>query len=259
MADDDASCLDDWHQGDLALVPIDLPFVILDESELAVAFMDAPHGVAVLTQSCEIIKPAAERPTVQVAVLVPVDDDDYVRIEGNNAPTRVIVPGLGGMNLAIDLDSVATVAKDVLISWPRTEGCPSDQDQRVLASKLARHRQRFAFPDAFNDLIQPLRRLVQKKRKAQSHIGNFIREIDEFRVVCNDWSNPTELTILVIVKREATEAEGPSWDAAIKGMAAKALHDDFPEPEWRVVTMEDISAAEYQNSDRLDWDGLSDV
>jgi hypothetical protein len=49
------------------------------------------------------------------------------------------------------------------------------------------------------------------------------------------------------------------WIDAAKQLEGKAVHDAYPEAEFRIVTYDDISAREYLESDRLDWDGLSDA
>lgn len=260
MASAELSPLDAWQQGDLALLAIDIPCVVIDDGEPAVGFIDAPFGVAILTQTCEIIKSANVRPDVQVAVLVKVEDDEVARILKGDQPNHAIVPGLEGQSLAIDFDAAATVSKEVVALWPRTPGCPTDDARRTLARQLARHRQRYAFPDAFNDdVLKPLRRWVESKRKKEGAHGAFIRESFEFRITCDDWTAPSELTILAVMKRSPAGEEIMNWREATFAMLGKGKYERFPKPDVRIVTLDDISAREYLNSDRLDWDGLSDV
>jgi hypothetical protein len=256
----DASPLDHWQQGDLALIPLELPCIVLVDGVPEIRVNDAPFGVAMLTQTCEIIKPQHTRPDVQVAALVKVEQDEAALIQKGDKPNHALVPGIEGLLLAIDLDAAATVSKDVAALWPRTLGCPTDDDKREFARKLARHRQRFAFPDEFNDdVLRPMRRWVESKRKKNGEHGAFIKETFEFRIICNDWANPAELTLLSIMKRDPIGAESVTWRQATYAMLEKGNYKNFPKPVARIVTFEDISAKEYLASDRLDWDGLSDV
>lgn len=260
MPTGEVSILNEWQQGDLALSPMELPCVELEDGAPVVAFMEAPFGVAVITQTCDIIKGLEIRPDVHVAVLIRVEPHEIARIIKGDRPSQVIVPGLEGLSLAIDLDSVATVSKLYAATWVRTVGCPTDEAQRAFARQLARHRQRFAFPDAYqDDVLRQLRRWVEDKRKSQGDHGVFIRETEEFRVSCDKWSNPTEMTLLALVKRTPTEAELFKWQSSLNCMIGKGKYDQYPRPTGRIVTFSDLSAQEYRDSDRLDWDGLSDV
>lgn len=258
MAGENAPLLDEWRQGDLALTAIELPAITVDEDGLAWQAIDAPHGVAVLSQSCDIVRAVEHRPYVQIAGLVMATADEIGRAERGETPSRISLECLKEKSLLIDLDTAATVHKTAVASWERIAGCNNDEERRRIASALARHRQRFAFPDSFNDLILPVRRWIEGKRNKQSALGNFVRAMHEVRVSCDDWDKPTELVFLIIVSHRPDGAELGEWEAAIAFLEDKAKHDDYPEAEFRIVTYDDISAREYKESDRLDWDGLSD-
>lgn len=259
MADDEQPLLNDWRQGDLALAPIELPILIDDAGDMAIAFVQAIHGVAVLTQSCDIVRAVAVKPTVQVAALALVDPDEMARVRSRAVPSRAYLEPLEGLGLVVDLDSVAIVEKAVVARWTRTPGCATDDDQRLFGAALARHRQRFAFPDEFNDLVKPVRRWIESKRTADSPNGRMIREIREIRVITDDWENPDSLVFLLIFSSMPDDAELKQWEAAVRTLEAKGRMEGFPKPEFRLATYDDLSAAEYVNSDRLDWDGLSEA
>lgn len=259
MQGDNAPLLDEWRQGDLALVAIELPAITVDDEGLNWQAIDAPHGVAILSQSCDIVRAVEHRPFVQIAGLVSASPDEISRAERGETPSRLYLECLKEKKLLIDLDSAATVHKAAVAGWERTIGCSSDAERRRIAAALARHRQRFAFPDSFNDLILPVRRWIESKRSKESSLGNFVRAMHEVRVSCDDWEKPSELTFLVIVSSIPEVAELKEWEAAITFLEGKAKHDSYPEAEFRIVTYDDISAREYLASDRLDWDGLSDA
>jgi hypothetical protein len=124
---------------------------------------------------------------------------------------------------------------------------------------LARHRQRFAFPDAFNELVKPIRRWFEKKAGKNSPAGKLVDNTREVRVRVDSWDSPTELLFLVLLTTQPTPSELLEWQKEVDALASKIEHGAYPEPEFRVVSLQDVSAAEYLAADRLDWDGLSDA
>ena len=232
---------------------------MLDENELAWDAIDAAHGVALLSQSCDVVRSEDQRPYVQVAGLVPATPDEIARAERGEVPSRLYLERLKELGMLVDLDAAATVHKSVVATWEHTPGCATDAERRRVAYALARFRQRFAFPDTFNDLILPVRRWIEAKRSKNSPQGNFVRAMREVRAQCDDWENPTELVFLIIVAAIPEAGELVEWEAAAKTLQEKAKLDGYPDAEVRIVTYADISAEEYLASDRLDWDGLSDA
>jgi hypothetical protein len=259
MVSEDTPLLDEWRQGDLAFEAIKLPIVALDGQEPLWQEIVAAHGVVVISQSCDIIRDVELRPYIQVAGLVPATDGEIAKAIRKETPSRIHLDCLLKRNLLIDLDAVATVHKSVVATWKRTAGCASDEERRSVAAGLARHRQRFAFPDSFNELVRPVRNWVESKRSKDGPFGNFVRAIFEMRVHCDNWDKPAELTFLIIVNHMPAEDEFTEWAKAAKTLEQKATRDGYPQGEFRIVTYDDISAREYLDSDRLDWDGLSDA
>ncbi len=253
--------LDEWRQGDISLAPIELPALVLDAGEIAWQAIDAAHGVMLISQSCDIVRDVNQRPFVHVAALVPATDDEIGRAIRRETPSRIHLECVADRGFLIDLDITATVHKSVVANWERIPGCQTDDEQRRIAAALARFRQRFAFPDNFNAMVQPIRRWIESKRSKQSAQGNFVRAMHEVRVRCDDWEKPTELTFYAIVNRKPEEAETGDWAAAAKTLEEKAaaVKGEYPQPEFQIVRYDDLSAAEYLGTDRLDWEGLSDA
>ncbi len=259
MESGDTPLLDEWRQGDLTLEAIELPVIALDGQDLSWQAINASYGVVVLSQSCDIIRDVEMRPYIQVAGLVPATDGEIAKAIRKETPSRIHLDCLVGRNLLIDLDAAATVHKAVVAKWQRTSGCVSDEERRRIAVGFARHRQRFAFPDSFNELVRPVRRWIESKRNKASPQGNFVKAICEIRVHCDNWDEPTELTFIAVVNHIPDKEEFLEWESAAKSLEEKATHDAYPTAEVRIVTYDDISAREYLESDRLDWDGLSDA
>jgi hypothetical protein len=260
QADDDIPpLLNHWRQGDVALLPVELPYLDLDETgKPFISAIEADHGVVLLSQSCDVIRDVEDKPLVQVAALVEVSAEELERVRQGHAPGLVYVPSVSASSLVADLDSAVTVHKKAIATWPRVNGCTNDEEQRQFAAALARHRQRFAFPDKFNDLVKPLRRWFEDKVGKNSPAGRCADATREIRACVDDWEAPTRLSFLVLVEGELP-AEAVQWQKELDALAERRQHDDYPPFEFRLASFDGISAAEYLASDRLDWDGLSDA
>lgn len=92
-ADEEAAALlNDWRQGDAALLPVELPFLDLDdEGNGFVSAIEADHGVVLLTQSCDVIRDVGDKPLVQVAALIQVSDAELERARQGHTPSRIYI------------------------------------------------------------------------------------------------------------------------------------------------------------------------
>lgn len=116
----------------------------------------AVRGFAVLTQTCDLVRPCVDRPFVEVSPLVEVDDRVLHEIRRGRRPIYGFIPGVARRRLVADLDRVMTVEKTVVAAWERIAGCRTDDDARRLSLALARKRARTAFPDDFVAFARPL-------------------------------------------------------------------------------------------------------
>lgn len=252
--------LKEWRQGDLILAPFSLPVVSArDDEQSKIVRLIAEHGVAIVSQSCDVVKGTENCPYVQVAPLIPVEEDEASQILRGKRPRLVIIPGLEGKGLAIDLDACATVHKDAIASEKRFCGCPDDGAQACLGKALARHRGRFAFPDDFNDEVAaPIAEWISEKYKKQSPQGDLIQSIVEVRVTTDNWANPGFLTLHLLCNNPLPAVWPKEWHDAIERVAQKAsASKKYPDVDIVLTTFDEISAAEYRASFELDWDGLS--
>jgi hypothetical protein len=256
---EDAPLLDEWRQGDLALMPLELTVLMVDAEGPFWQTIDAPHGVVIVSQSCDIIKEVERRPYVQIAGLVPANDGEIAKAVRRDTPSRIYLECLIDRGLLIDLDATSTVHKTVVATWKRTAGCHTDGERRRVAEGLSRHRHRFAFPDNFNEMVRPIRDWIESKRSKASPQGNFVRAMREVRVRCDNWEEPKELTFIAIVDHLPEQGELEQWKEAAKFLEKKVANDTYPDGELHIVTYDNISARDYLESDRLDWEGLSDA
>lgn len=266
---DDA--LQSWRQGDCALgdhwfvhrFSPDAPLTNA-AAEIAGDGVDLAEsqvrGFMIVSQSCDVVRPCADRPYVEVAPLVEVDPKELKDIEAGRRPRYVFIPRLEGTNLVGDLDRVMTVEKPVIRSWTRTEGCSTDQAKRRLAQALSRQRNRFAFPDEFTEFARQLQSRLREKHGKNSDEGEALRALREIRVrAAPSWdSDPVEIMFWFIRHADESDFKGKSWDSQLKRWLNLVPESGRFRPiHGLVVTLEDLTAREYVESDPLDLDHLS--
>jgi hypothetical protein len=217
-------------------------------------------GFVVVTQTCDLVRSCAERPFVEVAPLVAVDDQYLQEIHRLKRPRYAYIAGVAEFNLVADLDRVMTVEKAVVARWERRSGCPSDADTRLLAEALARKRSRFAFPDDFNEFAKDLQKRMQKRHDKADDDGVGLRALREIRVrAAPAWdAERVELMFWFIRAEEDVLFKNKAWhellDEWLKLLPPSAR---FSAVDGTVVSLDDMTAKDYLHSDRLDLDRLS--
>lgn len=261
MADEGTQTpLSDWRQGDIILAPFRLPVIVDNpDGDTRLEAYPAEHGIAIISQTCDVVRGSENCPYVQVAPLVPVDDDEKPHILRGKRPRLVIVPELETRGLAIDLDACATVRKDVFAAAQRICGCPDDASQATFGKALARHRGRFAFPDLFNDEVAyPIAKWIKDKYKKQGPYGELANAIVEVRVTTDNWDAPTFLLFHFLIDGPMPHPVPQEWEDARASLVKKAsTSKNYPDVEIELASFEDLSAAEYLAGVEMDWDGLS--
>jgi hypothetical protein len=278
QADIDAK-LAAWRQGDVALDagPLfihlaDLARPITEESrQTAAAQRDAtdqlgpaavfsePPGLVMLTQTCDIVRPSWVRPYVELAPLVSVEPAILHEVERLKRPRFAYVPATAGQCLVADLERAMTVEKSLVAQWPRVRGCTSDDETRAFAKALAHKRARFAFPD---DFVAAARRFQDRliRRHDKNHAeGAHLRALSEIRVRADPaWdARPVRLTLWFIKDRDPLGI-APAWADLVEEWSR--LLDQTG--RYRVaaalaVRLDDMTARDYVESDRVDLDQLS--
>jgi hypothetical protein len=200
--------------------------------------------------------------------LVAVNSEWIEEIRKLKRPRYAYIAGVVERNLVADLvreawalpNRVMTVEKAVVAGWERIPGCQSDTDIRSLAEALARKRSRFAFPDDFNKFAQKLQKRMQDKHEKTTDEGEALRALREIRVSATPaWdANEVELIFWFIRAGEDDRFQDREWyellDSWLKFLPASGR---FSSIDGLVVTLEDMTAKEYVNSNRLDLDRLS--
>lgn len=218
------------------------------------------RGLAVVTQTCDIVRSCVERPFVEVCPLVEVDDSTLKEIAAIKRPAYALVPILVSQRLVAELDRTMTLEKPVLAKWSRTPGWTTDAEARAFAQALARKRARFAYPDDFTTFVEKLQARVAGKHKKGTDEGRGLRALREIRVRASPgWdANPAELFFWFVRHDVDADFEGKNWAELLKEwLKLVPTKGRFTEVEGQVVALEEMTAADYVGSDRLDLDYLS--
>jgi hypothetical protein len=164
---------------------------------------ECPHGVVLISQTCDIVLP--NRFTVQVAPLVYLPERMADEARDGKRPRYVHVPNFGEYAFA-DLAAIATIEKDELVDLSHAHGATSDMEVRDFGRRVARRFGRFAFPDEVVPWLRPLEEVVQKKHDRNSAEGFALRQVRQLRVECPaGWTTgaPYNLTLCIIPRFDA--------------------------------------------------------
>lgn len=267
------SALSKWSQGDCTIGD-DCWFVTrfdaqrpLAQSSKEVAAADADadlaesavSGFVVVTQTCDLVRSCADRPFLEISPLVKVNAELLAEIKRLKRPNYAYIAGVADRSLVADLDRVMTVEKAVVAAWERIQGCQSDTDVRSLSEALARKRSRFAFPDDFTSFAQKLQKRMQDKHEKASPEGEALRALQQIRVsAAPAWDADTvELTFSFIRAEQDDRFQDKEWHELLKVWLELLPAVGRFKANGSVVTLKDMTAKEYTQSDRLDLDRLS--
>ena len=217
-------------------------------------------GFVVVSQSCDVVRSCVERPYVEVAPLVEVGSDELQTIERARRPRYAFIPGLRDRGLVGDLDRVMTVEKAVVAGWERVSGCVTDRQRRAFSQALTRKRSRFAFPDDFTELVRKLQSRLHEKHDKGTEEGEALRALREIRVGATpSWDDEVIDIMLWFIRNEGeSDFNGRSWDTLLeRWLTLVPPTGRFRTVDGIVVTLDDLTARDYVESDPLDLDHLS--
>ena len=223
----------------------------------AAPVLDEVRGLVMLSQTCDVIRGCRTRPFVEVAPLIEVPEQWVEEIRRLKRPAFAYVPIAADDHLVADLDRTMTVEKALVAEWARTPGWETDDELRDFASALARKRSRFAFPDDFVAAAADLQRHLAARHNRQTTEGAHLRALREIRVRAAPSWNDGEVLLSWWFIKDADPAEA-DWAAFLKRWLD--LFDStgrFRFDSSIVCRLEDMTAREYVESDRLDLDRLS--
>lgn len=263
--------LEAWRQGDCVLgehwfvhridksIPVTAAGRAAVEADADLAEQEV-QGFVVVTQTCDVVRSCADRPFVELCPLVEVDDDRLCEIQRGRRPAYAFVPLLSVRRLVADLDRVMTVEKPLVAMWQRTPGWNTDLEARAFALALSRKRVRFAFPDDFTALAKRLQGRIADKHEKNTDEGRGLRALREIRVLASpSWDAPQVDLLFWFVRNESdADFEGQSW-AVLLEVWLKLVRPTgrFKSIDGQVISLQDMTAREYVDSDPLDLDNVS--
>ena len=285
LAEEDEQAIDqalqEWRQGDVSL-DVGLEFLffadltrphspasaqvaeaLANDGEVAEAgatpVLDEVRGVAMLSQTCDVVRGCRHRPFVEVAPLIEVDEPQVEEIRRLKRPAFAYVPTTADDRLVADLDRTMTVEKAVIARWTRSPGCRTDEDLRDFAHALARKRARFAFPDDFVAATHKLQRHLVDVHNRQTDEGAHLRALREIRVrAAPSWNDAQVQLSWWFVKDADPVGVCSDWPTFLEQWLA--LFDQtgrFRLDPPIACRLEDMTARDYVGGDQLDLDRLS--
>ncbi len=214
-------------------------------------------GFVVVTQTCDIVRQCRSRPFVEVAPLVD-GSSMFNEITKGLRPNRVYLPGLADTQVVADLDRTMTVEKAVVAKWSRVPGWSTDAEGRAITNALVRKRQRFAFPDDFVSLVKPLADRLKDKHSKNTPEGNFLRSLDEIRIRAAPAWDAKRIELHFWFIHDAAKPRTNEMCQFFENCFAKVATDGrFFDVNGQLVTLDDMTARDYVESDPLDLDHLS--
>jgi len=217
------------------------------------------RGVVVLTQTCDIVRAHFRRPYVEIAPLVKLDSETVEQVRRLKRPSFAYVPAMADSSLVADLERIMTVEKAVVANWKRIPGWRADAEGREFGRAIARKRSRFAFPDDFIRSIRRFRHRLVDKHKRKSPEGESLRALREIRIHATPSWHATKMSLAIWFIEESELGNSASGrHSQLKNWVE--LVDQagrFRVESALVCRLDEISARDYVESERLDFDSLS--
>jgi hypothetical protein len=275
------AALSDWRQGDVCL-DAGLEFVhvadlsrpssnaALHAAELLqtqgghlptepVPISEEVPGFVVLTQTCDIVRSNVQRPYVEVSPLIPASSQFVEDVRRLRRPAFAYIPVTAGRLLVADLDRVMTIEKAVIATWHRVPGWSTDDQARLFAEALSRKRVRFAFPDDFVAITGKLQDHLRRRHNRQHPEGAHLRALREIRVRAAPTWDAAEVSLSFwFIKDENPNGHPAAWsDWVDKWIGLLDQSGRFQIDTVIACRLEDLTARDYVETDRLDLDTLS--
>jgi hypothetical protein len=264
-----------WRQGD-AILEGAPPFIFLSDlrtplsapaqeqakgRSIEIDIVDVPGpGLAVVSQTCDLVRTCKERPYAEVCPLVPLPSEVLDQVLRGRRPQYFVLSGLAAANLAVDLDRTMTVEKTILIPFTdnRVRGVRTEEEAREFANAAARKRNRAALPDAFVSGLEAIRQRIVDKHGKNSPEGRFLSDVRDLRVRADpSWSAEAAHVEMLFVYERLGDIP-PSADEHIAKFVARFLPSGpYLSLSGRAVSLDTLPAADYVASDRLDLEHLS--
>jgi len=242
-----------------------------DEDRISVVWHNEEE-FALVSQDCDIVGPSAYEPYVSVCPIVAVPAEQAPSAARGWMPGLAPIPALGPERCA-DLSRVVTLEKAVLLDATRVARLRDDGEVRLFRGVVHRHFSRAAFPDELQPALRPILDRLREKRGRQSAEGNAADAIHDIRIKGHpSWDAVTvsiDVNVYLLCFRDnyaaiAQEDGGQDADelwAEHRERWSQFLPTDatgrISSIELSIELYEELSAADYFDSDPLDLGGMS--
>ncbi len=232
-----------------------------DSSGHAIVVSESDHMV-VVTQTCDVVRSCADRPFVQLSPLVELEESVAREAARGMRPRYAAVPAMGDRAFA-DLDRIMTVEKSLVASASQRPGCTDDGQRRRFAASVGRKFGRIAFPDDLELSLRGLTSRIKSKHDKDSPEGKALSALEEIRVTASpSWDAGAIDVFLSFCPATLTDAVNvmteDDWDSLIDDWIGRASPTGVvARIDGAMVPLEELTALEYVDSDRLDLDHLS--
>jgi hypothetical protein len=197
--------------------------------------VNTPNGIAILSQTCDVVQPSKVRCLVAPVIADPSDGalssarkgqkPLHLYLESTTAkPTRCLA----------DIEYAVSIPKATLVGLPITARYveqASGRAARTVAWRVGRAFSRFPFPGEVYPAFSRLRRQAQDKAGSEGNFGRVLDRVEDLRVAADQWSGPgRKLTLYIVVAEELLippDDVDPSWHWSPKRVMG--LRSDEPQ------------------------------
>lgn len=187
------------------------------------AQLPTPHGVVVLSQTCDVVRDPRFRPNILVApVLDSPTQQQFSDARRGRAPLLLHLPAVSGAAEKLaDLQHATSVPKTSVIGamlTSRHTTADSSADAAHLGARVGRTYSRFAFPDEVHSFTDALSKKARETSGSSKPFGRVIDYVEDLRLKANHWDRPARVLTLYVVapKRLLIQRDDvdPDWDWA---------------------------------------------
>jgi len=223
---------------------------------------ETAEAVVVVSQTCDVVLPSAERPFLKVSPLATLEDQQEAALaRKGNKPNYVHVPARGTSKFAC-LDQITTLEKAVLLDVARNAGVRDDAEARKFALDVGRHFSRYPLPDELRTMLKDFLDRVRAKHGKGSGEGQGLAALESIRISgVPSWREPEVDVVLTFVRppRGEDPLSTADWDKYLDQWRrlCKAPVGKLRSIELIAISIDEMSAIAYKSSDVLDFAYLS--
>lgn len=176
-------------------------------------------GVAILSQTCDVVQQSKTRCLVAPVVNDPTDGAFSGARKGQKPLHLYLESGIAEpIRCIVDMERAVSIPKSMLAGVPlkaRYVEQVSGREARTVASRVGRAFSRFPFPDEVYPAFGKLRREAQGKTGSAGNFGQVLDLVEDLRVSADQWtSEHRNLTLYVVIAEErliSPDDIDPNW------------------------------------------------